>query len=1277
MYIMLNWRNFCLTLLILLSQVAIVSFLSKPAFAASNPTSRVSWTFDEIGTEAPNNRKLVRTSDGTLHAFISSLGVTNTCGGVSQASGLIYVNSTDNGTTWTCQSHLNTSSNFYWASAVIDSSDNIYLVYSGWDLMYRKLTKGAGATWTIGNEQTIITGSGSSISLGSVIEREGTTRLWIALQYRESSTASRTRVYYSDNFGTAPSWTLSADLDTPDSSGSTTHYPVIVRYGSNIGVIYANYNGSTYDLNWRHRADSDGLTTWSAAEIIVSTSSHNKHLAATVDNNNYIHLVYGSTGTNHNNVIVTYKYYNGASWSSAVTLSGAANSGGHSPSITTNGTDVWVFWQGRHNTGLGSSTVFGRVVYRKGISPFASGNFEAETVLNSADRAYDKIYTYIGGTYADKTTAGNDVQNNITLGASVGDITYFGHSEKYRAVAGLMATAGAGGVVAYEYWNGSAWTTLSTFATRFPDFTNATIGGYEVDFLPPSNWATTVVNSTNAPGSYYYVRARVTTAYTTAPVAENFWAYPETSAIQVPVKATGGILPIVWGETSPFTTGDAIVQFNSFSINANPSIPSSLGGHVSGSYSGDTTPTLTFSLSDPDSSDTVKYQIQIDDTSNFSSPVVDYTSALASQGSTSFTVGQAAGGGSYATGSSGQTLSNGSYYWRVKATDNSSAESSYATANSGSVAFTIDGTAPSVPGTPTTSSSQTDTTPTWTWTTSTDGGSGLASTPYTVQWSKSSSFSSEVSSSTSNTASFTHSSALADGTWYFRVKAKDAVDNESSYSSNGSITIDATNPTSADLNSPENNSYTNNERPSFKWKAAADATSGLSKYKFEIDNGDSGDFNIDGIPVSRTTALETEKYVISYENFSDSDNANNYISIYTKSSSSWSSGQNDGRLKEGKRTWKVVAVDNAGNENSSSRTLFVDKHAPVIKLTQFNAIPFSERFTTNDTTPKFFGRITDSLSGESDSSSALTREENKVASGPDKVEIKVEKKNIFGVYVLHTSTSVNLSEIYWSTGERISDNSKNLTNKNSPFSYEFFDPLPLGEYRLSVVGKDKSGNTGTSVVVFMRIGKLNKLLTPKEAVEVDEQIEQQAPKKQEKTIREKITEPVERKNEEGKFIFEQSQRVIGIFLTNLDQIIKNAAFFVRGIRYEGEDALTDGLKAPSEFAARISTWVSYSFTSFNEIILDDKPTIISDVRVEHVTPTTAIIVWKTNHHATSKVNYGTSLDYGKTVQSNNNVREHRVEIKGLRPKTTYNYEVMSQGKNYVYDANHIFITTSE
>ncbi|TAK05055.1 DUF2341 domain-containing protein [Patescibacteria group bacterium] len=112
-------------------------------------------------------------------------------------------------------------------------------------------------------------------------------------------------------------------------------------------------------------------------------------------------------------------------------------------------------------------------------------------------------------------------------------------------------------------------------------------------------------------------------------------------------------------------------------------------------------------------------------------------------------------------------------------------------------ALVIDTTAPSTPGQPSASggSPTTDTTPTWVWSSSTDDGSGLAATPYTVSWCTDVTFAScGANTATASSASYTHATALAGDTWYFRVKATDAVGNVSSYSSNGAVVISSAAP---------------------------------------------------------------------------------------------------------------------------------------------------------------------------------------------------------------------------------------------------------------------------------------------------------------------------------------------------------------------------------------------------------------------------------------------------------------------------------------------------
>jgi hypothetical protein len=129
---------------------------------------------------------------------------------------------------------------------------------------------------------------------------------------------------------------------------------------------------------------------------------------------------------------------------------------------------------------------------------------------------------------------------------------------------------------------------------------------------------------------------------------------------------------------------------------------------------------------------------------------------------------------------------------------------------------------------------------------------------------------------------------LAEGSHSLRLRSKteDGVYMVSSAYGTNSFTVDRILPASFELVSPGHLEYLSDPRPVFKWRAAStpDTGSGISHYKFEVLYENGGGFIIDNIPPSGTANNETEKYIIKYEGFSDSDNTNNYISLQTKSS---------------------------------------------------------------------------------------------------------------------------------------------------------------------------------------------------------------------------------------------------------------------------------------------------------------------------------------------------------------------------------------------------------
>jgi nitrogen fixation protein FixH len=164
---------------------------------------------------------------------------------------------------------------------------------------------------------------------------------------------------------------------------------------------------------------------------------------------------------------------------------------------------------------------------------------------------------------------------------------------------------------------------------------------------------------------------------------------------------------------------------------------------------------------------------------------------------------------------------------------------------------TVDTTAPTVPGAPSATTPTTDQTPTWTWSASTDAGAGLANPAYSVQWSQSSTFASGVSSATTNSTSYTNLSNLADGTWYFRVRASDIASNTSVYSSNGTVVIDTTAPSAPDLSA--STTKTHSATPSITWNASSDSGVGLANPAYTVQRSQSATFT-SGITAATTNS---------------------------------------------------------------------------------------------------------------------------------------------------------------------------------------------------------------------------------------------------------------------------------------------------------------------------------------------------------------------------------------------------------------------------------------
>ncbi|MBY9000332.1 MAG: hypothetical protein KGD64_05425 [Candidatus Heimdallarchaeota archaeon] len=337
----------------------------------------------------------------------------------------------------------------------------------------------------------------------------------------------------------------------------------------------------------------------------------------------------------------------------------------------------------------------------------------------------------------------------------------------------------------------SAWHfTIDTVPPGPPILITPTINQYINDNTPFMDW-----NSVT--GGYQYQIQIDTTPMFTAPVRD----YTSTATAYTPtVLADGtyywrvraidlagniGAWSSIWYftiDTLPPSTPALITPINDVSIN-------------------DNTPYLDWTTA----TGGYNYQLQVDNNGDFSSPIVDQTFSVTAYTPT--------------------VLGDGTYYWRVRAIDQAGNVGAW----SSIWHFTVDTLPPSTPTliTPTNGVSTNDSTPYLDWTTATGGYN------YQLQVDNDPDFSSLIVDQTS-TATFYTSVTLADGTYYWRVRAIDQAGNVGTWSGIWHFTVDTIGPDQVLLYHPMNGNVISDSTPLLEWYASTDAI----EYQILVDIND-------------------------------------------------------------------------------------------------------------------------------------------------------------------------------------------------------------------------------------------------------------------------------------------------------------------------------------------------------------------------------------------------------------------------------------------------------
>jgi hypothetical protein len=171
------------------------------------------------------------------------------------------------------------------------------------------------------------------------------------------------------------------------------------------------------------------------------------------------------------------------------------------------------------------------------------------------------------------------------------------------------------------------------------------------------------------------------------------------------------------------------------------------------------------------------------------------------------------------------TQGDGVYYWRVRAIDSVGVEGAWSLARY----FTLDTVNPLPPvlNLPVNNAPLIRATPAFIWL------AAVGANAYQFQYDEATDFSDPAyTSGVLSVLTHTPSPAMGLGTWYWRVKSRDAAGNWSDWSGYRTITILPPIPAAPILTTPGANSFTNDNTPDFNWNPVT----GAAKYEIQIDN---------------------------------------------------------------------------------------------------------------------------------------------------------------------------------------------------------------------------------------------------------------------------------------------------------------------------------------------------------------------------------------------------------------------------------------------------------
>jgi len=410
--------------------------------------------------------------------------------------------------TWSAPQIVVSSANNSPFSAYMDAAGNLHLVYtdSSKDIKYLEILFTAGA-WTPGSAVDVITVDDNYNPFFLVDADEN---FWCLIVNHNTSGDSKYYVRAKISEDKGSTWgTGPADSGIALSSGSSDiAYVAGIRIGSRLYVVYADGRS---DLKYRIYDTQNEI--WDTEYSIYSGSyiDDDFDMAASKDGRLGVAFAVSSESK------LYFKEFDGSSWSGVMEIEAASC---RSPQIA-------YFDKVPH-------AFFARLLGNDYHSLRKAG--KSGTGFESSDYSpsigvYDKVFVYDDSAttkYEDRTgEAASETSGDIfhsqssALLDSIEDCLYLGKQNRFFCAAVVLSTAGAGGTVVWEYFDGEDWSqfTPDSGAYNFDSSDNLVYLWADGESLP-SDWQISKVNNFSA----YWIRIRVTSAFSTNPVGSQILA---------------------------------------------------------------------------------------------------------------------------------------------------------------------------------------------------------------------------------------------------------------------------------------------------------------------------------------------------------------------------------------------------------------------------------------------------------------------------------------------------------------------------------------------------------------------------------------------------------------------------------------------------------------------------------------------------------------------------------------------------------------------------------